>query len=598
MAALRFAATALVVACLTGHSPAAPVGKGDPAKVELPVPARSLVVVQVNGIGTARERLTKFLEAALPDLAAKANKSLDAFLKDQLDGRDLAALTPDGRAYLVLTGFDGVLQGEAAAAVLLPTADYKTFREKFLTADERNSFEIGRGGVNRIESSGRPVYLVHLGKSGHVVATADQEVAELFAGKFEPLTGAKIGEAVAPVVLGSDVSVYVNLAEINDRYGDQLFQFRGLFQGLLQQGGMGLDKRQVEQARVVYGALFQAVEDGTGLALGVEFRPEGLLIRAEVAFGKGTESARLFAAERPAPLDRLGALPKGEALYTAGRLSPELAKAMATLSREFAAGEDEDRAVQAIGRYTDLLTGAEGWLSAGSGPRGSLQVLTAKDPAKLTEAHLKVLRNLPEAGWYQNIVLKEKPEVRESERTHRGFELSRATLVLDLEASIGNIPDENLRNAAIESMRRLVSERTTYWFGTDGQRYVQVSCKDWDAARRLLDAYLDGKETIASDEAFQAVRKQLPVEANQVVVAEVGRTLGSFGDYMKAIVEALPAFPGLDLTELRPARGEPTYAGVAVVLKPGSVGATVVVPSAAVRTGRTVLAPLFEPKDD
>lgn len=595
MPALRFAATALVVACLTG---AAPVGKSDPAKLELPIPAKSLVVVQVNGVGTAREKLSKFLEAASPELAAKATKNLDVFLKGQLGGRDLSALTPDGRAYLILTSFDGVLQGEAPAAVLLPTADYKTFREKFLNPDERNSFETGRDGVNQIESSGRAVYLVHLARSGHVAATADKEVAELLAGKFEPLTGAKLGATVAPVVVGSDVSVYVNLAEINDRYGDQVRQFRGLFQGLLQQGGMGLDKRQVEQARAVYEALFQAVEDGTGLALGVEFRPDGLLIRAEAAFGKDTASGKLFAAEKPVPLDRLGTLPKGEALYTAGRYSPELAKAMATFSREFAVGEDEERAVQAIERYTDLLAGVEGWLSAGSGPRGSLQVMTPKEPAKLAEAHVKVLRNLPEAGWYQNIVLKEKPEVREAEQTHRGFELARASLVLDLEASAGNIPDENLRKATVESMRRLVSERTTYWFGTDGKRYVQVSGKDWDAARRLLDAYLDGKEAVGSDGAFQAVRKQLPAEASQVVIADVGRMLGSFGDYIKAIVEALPAFPGLDLTELKPARGEPTYAGVAVVLKPGSVGATVVIPSAAVRTGRTVLAPLFETKDD
>jgi hypothetical protein len=361
---------------------------------------------------------------------------------------------------------------------------------------------------------------------------------------------------------------------------------------------MGLDKRQVEQARVVYEALFQAVEDGTGLALGVEFRPEGLLVRAEAAFGKDTASGKLFAAERPAPLDRLGTLPGGEALYTAGRFSPELAKSVVTFSREFAAGEDEERAVQSIERYAELLAGVEGWLSAGSGPRGSLQVMTPKEPAKLAEAHAKALRNLPEAGGYQNVVLKEKPEVREAEQTHRGFELTRAALVLDLEASAGNIPDENLRRATIESMKRLVSERTTYWFGTDGKQYVQVSGKDWDAARRLLDAYLDGKETIGSDAAFQTVRKQLPAEASQIVIADVGRMLGSFGDYMKAIMDALPAFPGLDLTELKPARGAPTYAGVAVVLKPGSVGATVVIPSAAVTTGRTVLAPLFETKDD
>ncbi|HVK19680.1 MAG TPA: hypothetical protein VM533_22295 [Fimbriiglobus sp.] len=597
MPALRIAT--LMVACLAGTAAAAPVGKGDWAKTELPVPAKSLVVVQLNGVGAAREKLAGFLDAAVPDLAAKAKQNIDAFLKDHLEGRDLSALTPDGRAYLVLTSFDGVFQGEARAAVLFPTADYKTFREKFLTPDERKTFEDGRGGVNRVESAGRTVYLVHRAASGHVAATTDEEVAELLAGKFEPLTGAKIGETVAPVVVGSDVSVYVNLAEINDRYGDQLRQLRGLFQNLLQQGGgAGLDRRQVEQARVVYEALFQAIEDGTGLALGAEFRPDGLHLRVEAAFGKGTESAKLLAAERPAQLDRLGTLPRGEALYTAGQFSPGLARAVAAFSREFAAGEDEERAVRAIEQYTERLAGAGGWQSAGSGPRGSLVVLTPEDPAKLVSAHQTVLRNLPEAGWYQNVVLKQKPEVRDADQSHRGFELTRAALVLDLEASAGNIPDENLRKATIESMRRLVSDRTTYWFGTDGKRYVQVSGKDWETARKLLDAYLDGKETVGSDVAFQSVLKQLPAEASQVVLADVGRTLGSFGDYMSAIVEALPAFPGLNLGELKPFKGEPTYAGFALVLKPGSVGATVVIPAAAVKTGRTVLGPLFTPKDD
>ncbi len=602
--AARIALAAVAALASATVAPAAPVGKGDLSKVELPVPDKALVVVQVNGVGTARDKLTQFLAAAVPDLAAKATKQLDAALKDLLDSRDLSAVTPDARAYLIVTSFDDLAQGEAPVALVLPTASYKAFRERFLTADERKSFEKGRGGVDQFDSDGKAAYLVDLGKQAYVAATRSKEAAELLAGKFEPLTGAKIGAAVAPVFLGSDLSVFVNLAEVNDRYGDQLRQFRALFQNLLQQGGMGLvpglDKRQLDQAKAVYDALFQAIEDGYGLAAGVEFKPDGLLLRAEMGFGKETATGKLFAAERPAPLDRLAGLPRGQALYSAGRLSPELAKAASVFTREFAAGEDAEKAAAAIEKYAELAAeaGAGGAVSAGSGPRGNLQVTFAKDPGKLVEAHVTVLKALPEGGWFQNIALKEKPAVAEADRTHRGFTLNRATLALDLDAAVANIPDEGLRKAAVESMKRLVSEKTTYWFGADGKRFVQVAAKDWDSARKLLDTYLDGKDTIGDDEAFRAVRKLLPEESSQVVIVEVGESLVTFGGYLKSVVEAVPGFPGADLPELKPVKGEPEYVGLAVVFRPGSVGATAVVPAGAVKTARKVLAPLFEKKDD
>ena len=148
-------------------------------------------------------------------------------------------------------------------------------------------------------------------------------------------------------------------------------------------------------------------------------------------------------------------------------------------------------------------------------------------------------------------------------------------------------------------MRKLVGDKTTYWFGTDGKRFVQVAGKDWDAAGKLLDAYLDGKETVGADEAFQAVRKQLPAEASQVMIAEVGETVASFGGYVKSIAEAMPGLPSLGVPELKPVPGSaPAYAGAAVVLKPGSAGLTVAVPVGAVKAARKVLAPLFERKDD
>ncbi len=589
----------IAVAFLATPAAAAPVGKGDPAKTELPVPANALVVVQLHGVGTAREKVAKFLEAAVPDLAPKAKKRFDAFLKDALEDRDLSAVTPDGRVYLAVFGLPN-FGTDPPVALLLPTADYKTFREKLLTADERKSFDKGRDGVDQFDSMDRTVYLVDLTKKGYVAVAVRREVAEAFAKKFDSLTGAKMGEPVSAAFLGCDLSVFVNLAEINDRYGDQLRGIRGTLIAFLQQGAPGLDKRQLEQARAVYEALFQAVEDGSGLALGLEFRPDGLTLRAEAAFAKDTPSAKLLAKEQPTPLDRLGSLPKGQAFYAAGRLTPQLSQAAQGLAPDFAVGEGEEKAAAAIEKYADLSAAArgEGWISAGSGPKGSLQVSFPADPAKLVEAQVKVLKNLPADGRYQNVVLKERPELKEGERAHRGFTLDRVTLIPDFEATAGNIPDENVRKAAIESMRKLVGDKTTYWFGTDGKRFVQVAGKDWDAAGKLLDAYLDGKE-VGADETFQAVRKQLPAEASQVMIAEVGATVASFGGYVKSVAEAMPGLPGLDVPELKPAPGSaPAYVGAAVVLKPGSAGLTVTAPVGAVKAARKVLAPLFERKDD
>src|SRR5262249_28749673 len=131
------------------------------------------------------------------------------------------------------------------------------------------------------------------------------------------------------------------------------------------------------------------VEDSYGLAVGLEIRPDSVLLKANAAFGRETVTGKLFAAERAAPLEKLGTLPKAQALYTAGRFSPELSRATQMLSREFAVGEDEEKAAQAIERHAEelALASADGWLSAGSGPRGNLQVLFPQNPAKLTESY-------------------------------------------------------------------------------------------------------------------------------------------------------------------------------------------------------------------
>ncbi|OWK36592.1 hypothetical protein [Fimbriiglobus ruber] len=593
-------AAALVLCSGGSPAPAAPA-PAPAAKPGIPVSNKALAVVRVSGVGTARDRLTKLIEAAVPDLAGPIKAKIDEAFKNAADGRDLTALTPDAPIYLAANSFENLTGANGEWAVLLPAADYKAFREKLLSADERKSFEKGKNGVDQFDADGKTVFLVDLTKSGYVAATMSEDTAEHYAKSHDMLTLAKAGGAVAEAFLQSDVGVYVNLDAINEKYGEQIRQFRQLFHNIVQMGGggqfPGVDKSQLDTIKLVYDGLFQAVEDGKGLALGVTFQADGLRVRGEMAFTNGTDTGKLFANEKPTALDELGTLPKGHAVYTAGRFGADLAAVMRGLGKEFAAGADEDKAIAAIAKYSTLYSEAMagGWIGTSSGTDASLNVLFPKDAKKLAAAELSVLRTLPEGGRYQNVVIKNKPVVKEAAEEYAGFTLARAQIILDFEASVGTVADENVKKASIESMKRFVNEKTTFWFGTDGKRFVQVVAKDWEAAKKLLDEYTAGKSEVKGEAAFEAARKQLPAAASQVVLAEVGQTIATFGSFAKGIVAAMPGFPGANVPDIKPLKGAaPVYAGVALVLNPGAAGFNVFVPAEAVAIGRKMIVPAKE----
>lgn len=598
MFALRTALCLIAVVAWSAVAGAAPVPvKADFSKTELPIPKDALVVVHVNGVGTVRDRFGKFIETALPAKAAQFKKDFDAALADAVNGRDLAALRPDSRFYVALFAFDG--EGAIPVAGVLPT-DLKSFRDKLLTADERKTFDPGKGGIATVEIDGRELFVVELAKAGYIVVSPHKETAALFTKKFDPLTGAAIGEPVVGAVLGSDLSVYVNLNAVNDKYGDQIRAFRGLFNNILGMGGMGvipgLDPAQLDAAKVMFAGVFQAVEDGNGFGLGIEFRPDALALRAEMSFRPDTDSSRFLGTENTTALEALKDLPRGHAFYTAGKFGPSVTKSMQSLNREFGVSND-DKASELVAAYANLLAEAssEGTITVGSGLNRGLQVLTPKDPAKLVEAYAKALKAVPKEARYQNVPMKEKPALKEADQTHAGFKLHRATMRLDFEAAVADLPDENIRKATIESMKSMMDETMTYWFGTDGKRYVTINAKDWDGAKKMLDEYLAGKEKIGSDAAFQAARSNLPAEATQILAAEVSRSLTGLGGYMKQLMEAMPGFPGGDIPELKPVKDQaPAYIGVAVVLKSGSAGFAAVAPAAAVKAAYAILKPVIE----
>lgn len=593
-----------VVAWIVSPAFAAPIGKPEPAKVELPIPAKAMLVAQVQGIERTRDRLTKLFKAADPAAAEAITKEFDRFLEAELPGRDLKALPANARVFVAINSFDNINTPEdAELAVLFPSTDYKAFQQKLLTAEERKEFKKGRT-VDRVEKDGVTTYFVDLTAKGYVAVTRNSDTADLYAGKYVALTPKDMGEAVAEAFLSADVSVYVNLDRVNDEYGDKIKQFRGLFQLLLQQGGgmgfPGLDKKQMELVKSLYDGLFQALEDGKGFTLEVDFRPEGLAFRVEAAFTPDSTTTKSLGGEKPGKVEILGELPAGKMSYTAGKLGAKLSAAMAKLSQEYVPEEGDDKASALVEKYAELLAAASGngFASAGSGPTASLEVLSPKDAEALVAANLAVVKRLTAGGSFHGVVLKDKPVVKEAAQKHAGFTLHETRFVLDYDATVEKIEDKNLRETTLASMKRLVGEKPTVWFGTDGKRFVKLSAKDWDSAKKLLDDLTSGKASVGATASFKATRGQLPVDASAIGLFDLAEVLASMSEQVGDVAATIPGLPIGPIPKLKKPDGEPVYLGAAMAITPGALRFDAFVPVASYGVGKKMLAPLLEKKDD
>jgi len=574
---------------LVGLTPAvaAPVPAGPDAKppTDLPVPAETMVVVHLNGIDRTRERLSKMLTGVGADFAKQTAKQLDDVLKSALEGRDLKAIDGTGRVYLAVGHLTQLSGPDAAVAVCLPVADYKAFRQKFLTAGERRSSEIGKDGVDTFTTADtdQTVHLVN--KDGYVTVTPNKALAEQYAGKFDRLSVKALAKS-ADALLGSDVSVFVNLTQVNALYAAEIAQGKQLFNLILQQGAQGLDKQQLETTKTMFEAIFQMVEDGRGLVLGIDLRPEGVALRVDARFAPDTATGKLVAAERPTVLAALGEMPKGMMSYTATKWKLNLGK----LSREFVAAPDEEKSADAIAALEKMLTdGGTDSVSVSADMRTSLTLRTVAGADKATAALLKVLKGLTAGSSYSNVLLKGRPDVTEKAETHKGFTLHRAELKMDFEATAEKMPNEEQRAAAVASMKRLSPEKVTQWFGSDGKRLVTVVAPDWKAAKGLLDAVLDKTATAAADARFAATRKQLPPTAGTVMLFDAVKSLAFVGGFLEGMKLALPDLP-VELPKFDQVTGDPVYLGVAVGLSGDTARVDAFVPVGVVKLVRQVFA--------
>ena len=541
------------------------------------VPDSAPVVLHVRGVEQTKKNVLALLREALPGdegrrTVGQVRDAIDDVLQGRaFEGRKLDGVAPGGPVFLMLTEFPADLRDPTPVALVVRVSDYAAFRDGLLTEEERKDLE-KRPGYETTLVKDRQVFFID--RRDYAVVTLSRDAAKQFAGKLNGLDRKLPAEAAAKL-LGSDLSVYVDLPAVMKEYGEQIVAFRQTleqgFEDQMKAQGMDADtaKAYREVMKVLYSGMVQFLRDSDALLLTADARPEGVSLHVEVRIRPDTKTSLFLRMEEPTALEELEALPGGQRGYSINRpLSGDVAGPLMRALSKLGPGGPAEAFREALqpeeGAAPTLQIGFSGDLAGEEG----IEVSECDDPSKLVKENLKGFQVM-DAGTPGEAVLKEKPEITEGERTYRGFHFDRVRLVYDLNATA------KMFHVDVGAVRkRFGGDETLEWLGEDGKRFVQVKARRWSDAQRYLDAYLDkGDDALGGREAYRGARKHLPEKASMLGLQETSL-------YSQLVLDTISqATGGPALTAPRPAPGKEVYAGAAMVVRKDQVAVDLWLPS-------------------
>ena len=506
--------TSMWMAAALAQAPTAGAGGAAEAAWLKAVPAEAEVVVRVRAPRAVRDDLAKMLQAMSPILGQGATGALDnglamfaqRFGKDAQDSPLLAVAR--------LPQKDD--NGPPPFAVITQAKDYAAFQKQI--APEAKPKSQG-GGIDQLDADGQPPVFTAKGADYVVVGSSKDLVATL----ARPKSGLDKGLSadLRERFLGGDAGVYVNLAAIQARYGDQIEQARGaLMDGLdkaaanNQAGGMNMDA-----AKEVYGRIFDALKNGDALALHFDFEPKGFTVAGLAGVKPGTAAAKALAAPQVGPGDSLAQLPDDAAFYAYMNLSPETFERFQKMGMSFmggAAGKPSPELAKAMA--ASLKAGPKetvGAVTFGKGGMRQVALATFTDPKQAAEASDATFRAMKQNKSGLPDFIKEI-DVQPAAQKYKGFTLTRARITFDKAKLAAMAPPNAPPGGGITAM---LGDSTTTWAGTDGKVFLSVSAPDWDSAKARIDAVLGGgKGTLGALAGYQEVRKLLPGQVGSLML--------------------------------------------------------------------------------
>ena len=546
------------------------------------VPATAPVVAHLNGLDLLRDHVAAFLKNALPGQGDALLTQYDSLMKNGVQGRKIRGLSKDGPIFLVITDLNA---SPDSAALIAAVSDYAAFRDNILSDDEKKALKT-ENGVETTLIGPLPVYFVD--KKEYVVVTPSKDLAASYAkresGAAAGLDG-KLSKAQAAKFLAGDAGYYVDMEAIDKQFADQIKAARKQFEATMDQAALAAgpeQKTQFELGKKIFSSLFQAVEDAKAALATVEIHPDGAAVHIDVETRSGTETADLLKGFKPATFKDLGKLPAGDVFYAGVAIDPAMLKLMQSMMSSLS-GDPKYKDLAAA--YDDLAkAGPTTAISAVTYPAAGLSITTCADPDKAVAASTKVIQSMGAGGGFGNVAFKEKPEVKANAEKYNDVSFTSIHMVWDFDkmmaAGGATLPDAT-RKQLIEGMKKLLGEEVTSWIGSDGKALIQVTAKDWDEAKTILDAYTKGTGAVGADAGFAAARKQLPDQATALVLIDAALAGERILDFAKPLLQS----SGTTLPPNYPAaaKGKSGFVGFSLTLRSEGGAIDMVVTADAVR---------------
>src|SRR5262245_49401470 len=399
------------------------------------VPAKAPIVAHLRGWDRSVDRLKAFIKAALGDFSPQVIGQLEGGISQALEGRDLKGLAKEGPIFLVFTEMPTSDKEEPDMAVVARVTNYVQFRDSFLKEDERKELKAEKDGYEVTKISDKKTFF--LNRDGYVVVTPSEKSLKLFLDKKTSSLSGLLAKPMAAKLTENDASVYVDVKAVNKQFGDQIADAKKTIeQGIMLAQGMGnIPKEQIEQAKKAIDMIFQFVEDCEAIVGGVDFRPDGALLRLHAQVGEKTKTNAVLKSAKSAPLTALGKLPTGQIAYTASAGGLEGATGLLNSMLGLGGGGGDAKANKAMEDAMAELAAIPIVETYGSMdyPMTGISVTKYGEPAKAVAAALKLHKGIPENAEFGGMAIKGKVKIEENAQKFNSFALHGVQMAFDFD---------------------------------------------------------------------------------------------------------------------------------------------------------------------
>ena len=500
-------ALTLWVAVALGQAPATAPSAAAAASPEASwlkvAPAEADVILRVRSVQGARDDLGKMASAMSPSFGPQAQMFLDqgVGMFSQRFGK-----AAGGLPFLVMVRLpkDGD-NGPPPFAVIIGAKDYAAVQKQIAGPGGDAKPKPQAGGYDSVTAADKTTFYTFKGSNFVALGTS----AELVGAIAKPKT-ATLDRKMTPEIrerfLAGDMGVYVNLANVQARFGAQIEELRKKQDDKFDEAiaKEGPEAQGAGQAKEGLNRLIATLKDGDSLAFNVDFAPEGLTVEGVTTAKADSGSAKKLAAKKAGAGEVLAAFPDDASFYLYANVDPEQFDQIQQMATPFAAkgGKPTPEMQKALDLQREAgIRDASAAVSFTKGGVRAIMLSTYDDPKKAADSLAAVAKvnkaNLPDTV--------KDVEFKADAQKYQNFTLSSTKVTFDQEKIAKKTPNAN------GVTKSLLGESMTTWSGTDGkQRLLTVTAPDWDAAKALIDTTLGGKGGIGQAAAFKAIRDKLP----------------------------------------------------------------------------------------